>query len=1054
MTSRIDPTLPQAGALIFANDVQQLATDAKADIEDLQTYVHGSGSSGTRDIESYYGVVAGSGVDYTTQLVQIFADMKDTGKTLRIGGCGEIKYNRGGSYANMLLIQGFTIEASPNVYLCNYYKQQSGSYMGAAGLEVGSNVNLINLKYEHYYRRRYDVSTIVVTGTTAVMTVELYPDETAHRYQVGDKIQVRFANLASGARDFNRTFIITAVTATTISVSTAGTSAIDGDTHSHYTMNDCYNNGGLGWKPKLAWYRDGYLHGFGISHGSGALSGIGMNDCHFENIELVNCGLWVNVSYAHNIRSKGYFKVSNTNADAVNLSNGCYDWTFEDIIISGNYDDGISILSQWGAGRLATNIKIGRVFFEGSRGGAALAFHGAEGCHVGAVYGKDVWGPVVKFDSGGSFSHLPTRRNIVEYVQANTCGGDDLLFPGSDSDYGGVGISGTSSGAICFWAANEAYEPEVDSASVDLNIIDEVRAYNSRSPVVGDMVTNAGRANYGARIRKLYAESGLPWTNNCGIRLRNSGWEFGEIEMKYVPNEAIKMSLGLNAVTRTFFNGDITIHDPNQTSLRRHITAVVSLGASVSAVAPKYTLHSVSGLSVGNKVHVRGILPLTPAAGDRGRDVLFLNRAWEISAISGNDVTLGVYPGGAPADFSASWIDGMVLIGECRLYSPDAIVPLAHLFLEDATKADLILIDDSSVAAFSAWVTATAYVPSDRAREAGNSYRCVTQHTSGTFATDLASGYWVKQDDIPAVVFKGTVRVRSNVFNGVDALVSASGTTVRPLFWNPPIDDTGKLASRKFFDAHATMRGPGHCWGGSSTVRFGRAAPSYQRARTLIAADTLICVPLVIDRPRQVSELSVLCTTAQASTNLRIYLFEPMDWNAGLGRLLDASDNISLATDGPKTFAINRVLDLGCYWVGLNTDATTAQIMHNFAPPERYMQLGTDSQSGLLTSIRTASLSLATAPATAGQAVAYASSNLGNSYLTSAASSGATALTLKSATGFANGNTCAILLEDGTWQFLAITTAMSSVTALRLGAPVGAPVVEDTYLWEPTVMVR
>lgn len=41
-----------------------------------------------------------------------------------------------------------------------------------------------------------------------------------------------------------------------------------------------------------------------------------------------------------------------------------------------------------------------------------------------------------------------------------------------------------------------------------------------------------------------------------------------------------------------------------------------------------------------------------------------------------------------------------------------------------------------------AWVTATAYVVGDLRSEAGINYYCETAHTSGVFATDLASGYW------------------------------------------------------------------------------------------------------------------------------------------------------------------------------------------------------------------------------------------------------------------------------------------------------------------------
>ncbi len=47
------------------------------------------------------------------------------------------------------------------------------------------------------------------------------------------------------------------------------------------------------------------------------------------------------------------------------------------------------------------------------------------------------------------------------------------------------------------------------------------------------------------------------------------------------------------------------------------------------------------------------------------------------------------------------------------------------------------------VAEYENWVTATAYAPGDLRIESDVYYRCVVAHTSGTFATDLAAGYWV-----------------------------------------------------------------------------------------------------------------------------------------------------------------------------------------------------------------------------------------------------------------------------------------------------------------------
>jgi hypothetical protein len=51
------------------------------------------------------------------------------------------------------------------------------------------------------------------------------------------------------------------------------------------------------------------------------------------------------------------------------------------------------------------------------------------------------------------------------------------------------------------------------------------------------------------------------------------------------------------------------------------------------------------------------------------------------------------------------------------------------------------------------WATATAYRARDavwRAADDARLYRCVTAHTGGTFATDLAAGYWTLVVDLQA----------------------------------------------------------------------------------------------------------------------------------------------------------------------------------------------------------------------------------------------------------------------------------------------------------------
>ena len=47
-----------------------------------------------------------------------------------------------------------------------------------------------------------------------------------------------------------------------------------------------------------------------------------------------------------------------------------------------------------------------------------------------------------------------------------------------------------------------------------------------------------------------------------------------------------------------------------------------------------------------------------------------------------------------------------------------------------------------------AWVTATSYALEDRVTVSDVDYLCATAHTSGTFATDLAAGYWIAQQAV------------------------------------------------------------------------------------------------------------------------------------------------------------------------------------------------------------------------------------------------------------------------------------------------------------------
>ncbi len=78
--------------------------------------------------------------------------------------------------------------------------------------------------------------------------------------------------------------------------------------------------------------------------------------------------------------------------------------------------------------------------------------------------------------------------------------------------------------------------------------------------------------------------------------------------------------------------------------------------------------------------------------------------------------------------------DGLLANGSVHV---DALTPTAIAVLSDWNPRG-------------AWLTATAYAAKDLVTLGGQSYICVTAHTSGTFATDLAAGKWlvVTQDGL------------------------------------------------------------------------------------------------------------------------------------------------------------------------------------------------------------------------------------------------------------------------------------------------------------------
>jgi len=80
-----------------------------------------------------------------------------------------------------------------------------------------------------------------------------------------------------------------------------------------------------------------------------------------------------------------------------------------------------------------------------------------------------------------------------------------------------------------------------------------------------------------------------------------------------------------------------------------------------------------------------------------------------------------------------------------------------------------------------AWLTATQYLVNDIVRNSGSSYICLVDHTSGTFATDLAAGKWQFMAGDAVIPSYGAVE------SGYALTVDAAGTSV---IWSPTTSST------------------------------------------------------------------------------------------------------------------------------------------------------------------------------------------------------------------------------------------------------------------------
>jgi hypothetical protein len=167
---------------------------------------------------------------------------------------------------------------------------------------------------------------------------------------------------------------------------------------------------------------------------------------------------------------------------------------------------------------------------------------------------------------------------------------------------------------------------------------------------------------------------------------------------------------------------------------------------------------------------------------------------------------------------------------------------LAQIQRADGALANLCVTPDSFSAASLAlmagtgvprggWVTATAYVAKDLVSQGGLTYICVTAHTSGVFATDLAAGKWLlfSSGFSPFVLdtVNGLVGINMTPVNVLDIKAIASANT-------PTI---AQIANA---NAGAAARTDFRAFNGTSTLQLAMLGTGFTPANVLRAGGALI----------------------------------------------------------------------------------------------------------------------------------------------------------------------------------------------------------------------
>lgn len=156
---------------------------------------------------------------------------------------------------------------------------------------------------------------------------------------------------------------------------------------------------------------------------------------------------------------------------------------------------------------------------------------------------------------------------------------------------------------------------------------------------------------------------------------------------------------------------------------------------------------------------------------------------------------------------------------------------LAQIQRSDGALANLVVTPDglsaSTLALMAgtgvprgAWLTATAYIAKDIVSQAGLTYICVTAHTSGVFATDLAASKWLlfSSGFSPFVLdtLNGLVGVNMTPVNAFD--VKAIASTNTPTISQVTNVNAGTSAIAEFVASNGTSTAEYGIWGTGVTV--------------------------------------------------------------------------------------------------------------------------------------------------------------------------------------------------------------------------------------------